>query len=40
MTGFDPFMLAEKVREKIVQARNGAEYRMYYRFRGGKWYGG
>ncbi len=40
MTGFDPFMLTEKVREKIVQVRNGTEYRMYYRFRGGKWYGG
>ncbi len=40
MTGFDPFVLAEKVREKIVQVRNGIEYRMYYRFRGGKWYGG
>ncbi len=40
MTGFNPFTLAENVRKKVVCVKNGVEYRMYYRFRGGRWYGG
>ncbi len=40
MTGFNPFILAENIRRKVTRVKNGVEYRMYYRFRGGRWYGG
>ena len=38
--GYDPLKLGSKVREYVVKERGGIEYRRYYRFRGGLWYGG
>jgi len=40
MPGFDPIELAEKVSKSVTRMVNGVEERKYYRFRGGKWYGG
>lgn len=39
-TGYDPFELAEKVRRSVARESEGVEERCYYRFRGGRWYGG
>ena len=38
--GYDPLVLAEKVRRFVVRLVGGVEERRYYRFRGGRWYGG
>ncbi|MEM1675750.1 MAG: radical SAM protein [Desulfurococcaceae archaeon] len=40
MPGLDPFKLTQFVREKVTRIRNNVEELRYYRFRGGKWYGG
>ncbi|MBS7611911.1 radical SAM protein [Candidatus Bathyarchaeota archaeon] len=38
---YDPIKLADKVRRVVTRSRlNGVEERRYYRFRGGRWYGG
>jgi len=39
-TGYDPVALARAVYPKVCIVKNGVEYRKYYRFRGGRWYGG
>ncbi len=38
--GYDPVQLGRAVYEKVCKIIDGVEYRRYYRFRGGKWYGG
>ena len=38
--GYDPLELAERVRRFVVRRVGGVEERRYYRFRGGRWYGG
>jgi len=39
--GYDPLELAEAVKAKVVrEGPGGREERRYYRFRGGRWYGG
>lgn len=39
--GYDPLELAKRVRALVVrQGPGGVEERRYYRFRGGRWYGG
>jgi len=38
--GYDPAQLSRVVYEKVCMVKNGVEYRRYYRFRGGRWYGG
>jgi len=38
--GYDPLELARAVREKVVREGPRGEERRYYRFRGGRWYGG
>lgn len=40
MPGLDPFKLAEVVEKGVYRVRGGVPERRYYRFRGGKWYGG
>ena len=40
MYGYDPIKLGNYVINYVVKKVNGIEYRRYYRFRGGKWYGG
>ncbi|WP_440059765.1 radical SAM protein [Thermogladius sp. 4427co] len=40
MPGLDPFKLTEEVYKKVARFNKGFEERRYYRFRGGKWYGG
>ena len=40
MPGLDPFKLAEIVARQATRRRNGVLERRYYRFRGGRWYGG
>ncbi len=40
MAGLDPFKLTEFIRENVTRIREGVEELRYYRFRGGKWYGG
>lgn len=40
MAGLDPIKLAKIIHPKITRIRNGIEELRYYRFRGGKWYGG
>ena len=40
MSGYNPFELGEAVRRNVVRVVSGVEERKYYRFRGGKWYGG
>jgi uncharacterized Fe-S cluster-containing radical SAM superfamily protein len=39
-TGYDPFELGEEVSRSVARESNGVEERRYYRFRGGRWYGG
>ncbi len=38
--GYDPLELGKIVYPKVCKIENGIEYRKYYRFRGGRWYGG
>ena len=38
--GYDPLELSEKVRSFVVKLERNVEKRRYYRFRGGRWYGG
>ncbi len=38
--GYDPIQLGKAVYDKVCKTINGIEYRRYYRFRGGRWYGG
>jgi len=38
--GYDPVALAKAIRPKISELINGEECRRYFRFRGGRWYGG
>lgn len=38
--GYDPLEIGEVVRRFIVKRVGGRELRKYYRFRGGRWYGG
>ncbi|MET1160325.1 MAG: radical SAM protein [Thermoprotei archaeon] len=40
MPGLDPFKLTELVKKRVTRIRNGVEELRYYRFRGGRWYGG
>jgi len=40
MPGLDPFKLYEIVKSRVTRVRDGLEELRYYRFRGGKWYGG
>ena len=40
MAGLDPFKLSRIVYEKVTRIRGGVEELRYYRFRGGRWYGG
>lgn len=40
MPGFDPFKLSSIVYRGVARIRDGLEERRYYRFRGGRWYGG
>jgi len=40
LPGMDPFKIASIVKDKITRRRGGTEELRYYRFRGGKWYGG
>lgn len=40
MPGLDPFKLSETVEKEVARIINGYHERRYYRFRGGKWYGG
>ncbi|MEM3926590.1 MAG: radical SAM protein [Desulfurococcaceae archaeon] len=40
MPGLDPFKIAEIVISQVTRSRDGIEDRRYYRFRGGRWYGG
>ncbi len=40
LTGFDPFKLTEIVYRRVTRFRHGVEELRYYRFRGGRWYGG
>lgn len=37
---YDPLKRAEEVRKAVARTKGGLEERLYYRFRGGKWYGG
>jgi len=37
---YDPLVLSEATRRIVTRVVNGVEYRKYYRFRGGRWYGG
>mgnify|MGYP000495220785 CR=1 FL=1 len=37
---YDPLELAEIVSRDVVRSAGGVEERKYYRFRGGRWYGG
>jgi uncharacterized Fe-S cluster-containing radical SAM superfamily protein len=39
-TGYDPFELGEKASRSVTRESCGVEERRYYRFRGGRWYGG
>ncbi len=38
--GFNPIDLSLKVKKKISKEVGSIEYRKYFRFRGGRWYGG
>ncbi len=38
--GYDPVEVAEKIRKYVTKTVNNTELRRYYRFRGGRWYGG
>ncbi len=40
MPGFDPIKLSRIIYKGVARVRNGVEERRYYRFRGGRWYGG
>ncbi len=40
VSGYDPVKLAFEVRPKVSKVIDGKEYRRYFRFRGGRWYGG
>ncbi len=40
MIGYDPIELGNHVLRYVSRVEGGVEYRRYYRFRGGKWYGG
>lgn len=40
MKGFNPIELAETVGRWVTRITGGVEERRYYRFRGGRWYGG
>lgn len=40
ITSYDPLELNEHAKQIVVMRRDSIEERKYYRFRGGKWYGG
>jgi len=40
LRGYNPIELGEKVSKVVCRDIDGIEYRKYYRFRGGRWYGG
>ncbi len=40
MAGLDPFKLTEMVEKQVTKRTRGVMERRYYRFRGGRWYGG
>jgi uncharacterized Fe-S cluster-containing radical SAM superfamily protein len=40
VAGLDPFKLAEIVERQVTRRARGVLERRYYRFRGGRWYGG
>ncbi len=40
MSGYNPLVLSEEVRKHVSRTTKEGEERKYYRFRGGKWYGG
>lgn len=37
---YDPIILTRIVEKKVCEQRNNTPFRRYYRFRGGRWYGG
>jgi len=37
---YDPLVLTEAIRKIVTRVVDGVEFRKYYRFRGGRWYGG
>lgn len=39
-SSYDPIEVADLVRSRVCSEIRGIEYRSYFRFRGGKWYGG
>ncbi|MGC9115604.1 MAG: hypothetical protein ACP5HH_06350 [Fervidicoccaceae archaeon] len=39
-TGYDPIALGKIIEEVVTRREGGSLYRKYYRFRGGRWYGG
>jgi Predicted Fe-S oxidoreductase len=40
MPGLDPFKITSIIEKQVTRMRNGEPERRYYRFRGGRWYGG
>ncbi|QOR94183.1 radical SAM protein [Thermosphaera chiliense] len=40
MAGYNPIVLSEAVKNHVCRTTQRGEERKYYRFRGGKWYGG
>lgn len=40
ISGYDPIVRASRVRELVCREEGGVESRLYYRFRGDRWYGG
>ncbi|MEM0355445.1 MAG: radical SAM protein [Desulfurococcaceae archaeon] len=40
MAGLNPIKISQMIYSKITRIRGGVEELRYYRFRGGKWYGG
>lgn len=40
MPGLDPFELSQVVEKNVTRVNEGVQERRYYRFRGGRWYGG
>ncbi len=39
-THYDPLKRAEEIHRVVARTKGGLEERLYFRFRGGKWYGG
>ncbi len=37
---FDPLALTNEIRKQVTRSKDSGEERVYFRFRGGRWYGG